>query len=266
LSILKAQAPGLPSYFILLTCSGRAILFRTSNAAVAHAYSGTPYPYVSQLGNDFFKSGLIRSETDYIVYEDMNGGFTPGLDIAFFKPRALYHTGLDDIRHASQGSLQHMLSTGLNTVENLANNLARKDFNYGGQPVYFDFLGGTFAEIKMGVLWIWNLVFLIVCPWILGTAFYGRNAVFGKVMLRGFGVASGAVFGTFIIVLVSMAIFSTTSSAVFLLHSFLTFLAGLRPSYNCPCVHPPSNIHHDLSYYTTQLYVETVNSKERIRY
>ena len=130
----------------------------------------------------------------------MNGGFAPGLDIAFFKPRALYHTPLDDIRHASQGSLQHMLSTGLNTVRNLANNVAKKDFNYGGPPVYFDFLGGNFVEIRMGVLWIWNLVLLIVCPCILGCAIYGRVVISGKVGLRGFGVASGAVLGSFIIV------------------------------------------------------------------
>jgi len=144
----------------------------------------------------------------------MNGGFTPGLDIAFFRPRALYHTALDDIRHASRGSLQHMLSTGLTTMTNLANNVGKKNFAYGGQAVYFDFLGGSFAEIKLGVLWIWNLVLLLLCPWILGTAFYGRVTVFGKVLLRGFGVASGAVLGGTVIVLVSMAIFSTTSPAV----------------------------------------------------
>jgi hypothetical protein len=144
----------------------------------------------------------------------MNGGFTPGLDVAFYKPRALYHTPLDDIRHASRGSLQHMLSTALTTVTNLANDVSKKNFAYGGQPVYFDFLGGNYAEIKLGVLWIWNLVFLLVCPWILGSAFYGRVVVFGKVMLRGFGVASGAVLGSFIIVLSSMAIFSSTSPAV----------------------------------------------------
>jgi hypothetical protein len=213
---LKALVPGTLLTIALLTDSGPALLFRTSNAAVARAYAGTPYPRVSQLGNDFFKSGLIRSETDYIVYEDMNNGFTPGLDVAFFKPRALYHTGLDDIRHASRGSLQHMILTGKNTLQNLANNVGRKDFAYGGQPVYFDFLGGTFAEIKMGVLWIWNLVFLLVCPWILGSSFFGRTKLFGKVMLRGFGIASGAVFGSFIIVLVSLAIMSTTCTAVLL--------------------------------------------------
>lgn len=190
------------------------MLFRSSNAAVASAYHGTPYPRVSQLGNDFFKSGLIRSETDYIVYEDMNGGFTPGLDVAFFKPRALYHTALDDIRHASRSSLQHMLSTGLTTVTNLANNVGKKDFAYGGQPVYFDFLGGNFAEMKLGVLWTWNLILLVLGPWLLGASFYGRIAVFGKVMLKGLGVASSAVLGSCIIVLVSMAIFSTTSPAV----------------------------------------------------
>ena len=107
-----------------------------------------------------------------------------------------------------------MLLTGKTTLQNLANNVGRKDFAYGGQPVYFDFLGGTFAEIKMGVLWIWNLVFLLACPWILGSAFYGRTKLFGKVMLRGFGVASGAVFGSFIIVLLSLAIMSTTCAAV----------------------------------------------------
>jgi Peptidase family M28 len=197
-----------------LTYSGPALLFRTSNAAVANAYKGTPFPRVSQLGNDFFKSGLIRSETDYIVYEEMNGGFTPGLDVAFFKPRALYHTGLDDIRHASQGSLQHILSTGLTTITNLANNVAKKDFAYGGQPVYFDFLGGNFAQIKMGVLWIWNLLLLLICPWILGSAFYGRITVYGKVILQGFGVASCAFFGGAIVVFSVMAILSRTSAAV----------------------------------------------------
>lgn len=145
----------------------------------------------------------------------MNGGFTPGLDVAFFKPRALYHTGLDDIRHTSRGSLQHMLSTGLTTVRNLANNVARKNFAYGGRPVYFDFLGGNYAEIRMGVLWIWNLLFLLACPWVLGSAFYGRVMVYGKVKLQGFGIASSAVLGSFIIALLSMAILSWTSPAVF---------------------------------------------------
>jgi len=107
-----------------------------------------------------------------------------------------------------------MLSTGLNTVSNLANNVGSKDFAYGGQSVYFDFLGGNFAEMKMGVMWIWDLLLLVLGPWILGAAFYGRITVMGKVMLKGLGVASSAVLGSFIIVLVSMAIFSSTSRAV----------------------------------------------------
>jgi hypothetical protein len=211
---LEGAGAGYPHPMINLTCSGKSILFRTSNAVVARAYAGTPYPFVSQLSNDFFKSGLIRSETDYIVYEDMNHDLTPGLDIAFFKPRALYHTSLDDLRHTSQGSLQHMLSTGLISVRNLADNVRTTSFAYGGQAVYFDFLGGSFAQIKLGVLWIWNLVFLLVCPWILGFAFFGRVKASGKVLLQGFGVASGSIVGGFIIVLVSMALISQTSWAV----------------------------------------------------
>ena len=240
---------------------GPALLFRTSNAAVARAYAGTPYPRVSQLGNDFFKSGLIRSETDYIVYEDMNGGFTPGLDVAFFKPRALYHTGLDDIRHASRGSLQHMLFTGLTAVTNLANNVGRQDFAYGGQPVYFDFLGGSFAEVKMGVMWIWNLVLLLVCPWILGSAFYGRITVYGKVILKGFGVASSAVFGSFIIVLVSMAIFSTTSSAVHPSEMVL-IVAGVCTSNACASVCASPHVYNAVSHHSTELSSSTCYLEE----
>lgn len=91
----------------------------------------------------------------------------------------------------------------------------KKSFAYGGQAVYFDFLGGMFAEIRLGVLWIWNLILLLVCPWILGSAFLGRVKASGKVLLQGFGVAAGSVVGGFIIVLVSMAILSQTNWPVF---------------------------------------------------
>ena len=148
-----------------------------------------------------------------MVYEDMNK-FTPGLDVAFYKPRALYHTPLDDIRHASRRSLQHMLSTGLTAVRNLANDVKRDTFAYGGQPVYFDFLGGNYAEIRMGVLWIWDLLLLLLCPWILGYAFHVRIKKLGNVMLKGIGVASSAIFGGIIIVLGSMALFCINQTAV----------------------------------------------------
>jgi len=213
-SILKVLVRGnslSPSH---LTCRGPAILFRSSNSAVAHAYSGVPYPRITQLGNDFFKAGLIRSETDYIVYEEMNGGFTPGLDFAFFRPRSLYHTPRDNIRHTSPESLQHMLSTGQITARNLANNVGKKNFVYGGQPVYFDFLGNGFAHIKMGVLWIWNLVLLLLCPWILGSAFYGRIKLHGKVMLQGFGVVIAAVLGSSVVVVIALYSLSKTSAPV----------------------------------------------------
>lgn len=148
-----------------------------------------------------------------------------------------------------------MLSTGLNTVTNLANNIGKRDFAYGGQPVYFDFLGGSFAEMKLGVLWIWNLILLVLGPWLLGASFYGRITVFGKVMLKGLGVASSAVLGSCIIVLVSMAIFSTTSSAVTPPHVILRLLiiVGVCTSYARACVFIAFNIHDILSYHPIAL-------------
>ena len=245
----------------MLNISGPALLFRSSNAVVARAYSGTPYPRVTQLGNDFFKSGLIRSETDYIIYEEMNDRFIPGLDFAFYRPRALYHTGLDDIRHTSRGSLQHILLAGLTSTRNLANDVSTESFAYGGLPVYFDFLGGRFTEIGMGAFWIWNLLFLLLCPWILGYAFYYRVKNYGKIRLQGFGVTVGSVFSALLIVLLSMFAMSKTSPAVW---PFMILLrvVGICTSYSCVVVRPCSHVYDILSGHKTKLFPSSVNSRE----
>lgn len=97
---------------------GRAILFRSSDQQVTGAYGGTKHPFGTVIGSDAFGMGAIRSQTDYVV---LNGVFGQrGLDLAFFKPRARYHTNQDDAKHTSKASLWHMLSSAVHTMIELS--------------------------------------------------------------------------------------------------------------------------------------------------
>src|SRR5689334_16069777 len=77
---------------------GRALLFRSTDREVTAAYAKTADPFGTVIGSDAFGLGFIRSGTDYSVLYDIYG--QRGLDLAFFKPRARYHTNQDDATHA----------------------------------------------------------------------------------------------------------------------------------------------------------------------
>ena len=76
---------------------GRATLFRTTDTEVTRAYGNSPFPFGSVVSADGFKQGLIRSQTDYVIFNGILG--MRGLDVAFMEPRARYHTDRDDARH-----------------------------------------------------------------------------------------------------------------------------------------------------------------------
>ena len=78
---------------------GRATLFRSTDMEVTRFYARSPYPFGSVLSADGFKRGLVRSQTDYIVFNGILG--LRGLDVAFIEPRARYHTDQDDARHSA---------------------------------------------------------------------------------------------------------------------------------------------------------------------
>ncbi|PIA16277.1 hypothetical protein COEREDRAFT_34346, partial [Coemansia reversa NRRL 1564] len=59
---------------------GRAMLFRASHPALVRAYKqAVPRPCASLIGNDAFKLGVVKSDTDYSVYTTRYG--IPGLDL-----------------------------------------------------------------------------------------------------------------------------------------------------------------------------------------
>ncbi|KAL2268529.1 hypothetical protein VTJ83DRAFT_3375 [Remersonia thermophila] len=143
---------------------GRAVLFRTSDREVTAAYSRrVPRPFGSVLASDAFGMGFIRSATDYSVLHDVYG--QRGLDLAFFQPRARYHTNQDDARHTSRGSLWHMLSAAIPTTEGLASGYGQAEPPSRG--VWFDLFGSAFVLFGLHSLFAWSLAVLIASPLVL---------------------------------------------------------------------------------------------------
>ena len=179
-----AQSPmaKFPHSFLNLEgagAGGRATLFRSTDAEVTNAYRRSPYPFGSVVSGDGFAMGLVRSQTDYVVFNGILG--LRGLDVAFMEPRARYHTDEDDTRHTSRNSLWHMLSSALATTQALTSDadlafegesLAKGgvDAGHGHRGVWFDLFGRAFAVFRLHTLFSLSVTLLVVAPvFLLGT-------------------------------------------------------------------------------------------------
>ena len=127
---------------------------------------------------DGFQAGLVRSQTDYVVLVDVLG--LRGLDVAFWHPRARYHTDQDDAKHTSVDSLWHMLQASMYTVKALSSDASdtflgpRADGakgkvknGSGTDGVWFDMFGKGFALFELRGLFAWSLTLLVASPLIL---------------------------------------------------------------------------------------------------
>lgn len=145
---------------------GRATLFRATDAEVAKAYRAAPYPFGTVLASDAFENGLIRSQTDYIVFNGIVG--MRGLDVAFFEPRSRYHTIEDSSRHTSKDSLWHMLSTALATTKALTSDTETDfDTGEGSRGVWFDVFGRAFGLLTLQSMFGLSVALLVVTPILL---------------------------------------------------------------------------------------------------
>jgi hypothetical protein len=162
---------------------GRAMLFRATDLEATKAYAKSPYPFGSIVADNAFKSGLIKSGTDYEVFDQYLG--QRGVDIAFYEPRSRYHTEDDDARHSSVNSIWHMLSAALATTERLSEVTGtvfsgdRSDGDQrlpqNGKPtrgVWFDLLGRAWGAFPLRGLFAWSLSLLVATPLILSVITY----------------------------------------------------------------------------------------------
>ena len=155
---------------------GRAALFRSTDTEVTKAYQTVRYPFGDCASGDAFSRGVIRSETDYVIFNGLLG--LRGLDVAFTEPRARYHTDEDDTKHTSVDSLWHMLSAALATVQALTSDTSSQ---FDGEPsgrgkvpsgkgttgVWFSFFGEKFAVFRLHTLFALSVTLLVVAPLVL---------------------------------------------------------------------------------------------------
>ena len=163
------------NYFLNLEgtgAGGKAILFRGTDYGIAKFFGKVRYPFASSIFQMGFGIGYIKSETDYKVYKEFGG--LRGLDVAFYKPRDIYHTLGDNIKNINQKSLWHMLSNTLDFVTAIVNDKIDLDddkIKSIGEPVdkRFDFpVFGTlfnhfFIIPQSSMIWL-NLVVLVAFP------------------------------------------------------------------------------------------------------
>lgn len=155
---------------------GRATLFRSTDTEVTRFYKSSKYPFGTVISGDGFNRGLIRSQTDYVVFHGELG--LRGLDVAFMEPRARYHTTQDSARYTSRNSLWHMLSASLATVQGLSSDTSSKsqgqtnvgnkiDGGRGTEAVWFDLFGRAFAVFQLHTLFAISVTLLVMTPLIL---------------------------------------------------------------------------------------------------
>ncbi|KAF9169500.1 hypothetical protein BGX21_009141 [Mortierella sp. AD011] len=132
---------------------GPSLLFRaTDHDIIRHYVDNAPFPHASVFINDVFQFELINSDTDYSTFIEHG---IPGLDIAFYQRRSMYHTITDTLPIQS---LFHMGSNAQATIAGLCNSdyldslapstelitepvpVSPRSW-FAGKSVFFDFLG-----------------------------------------------------------------------------------------------------------------------------
>ncbi|XP_062226190.1 uncharacterized protein LOC133924597 [Phragmites australis] len=128
--------------------SGKSTLFQgTDHWALESFAAVAKYPSAQIASQDVFRSGAIKSATDFQIYQEVAG--LPGLDFAYTDTTSVYHTKNDKMKLLKPGSLQHI---GDNMIAFLLHTAASPKFLKDAQQqkqenteqnkaVFFDILG-----------------------------------------------------------------------------------------------------------------------------
>jgi hypothetical protein len=125
---------------------------------------------------DGFKQHLVRSQTDYVIFNGELG--MRGLDVAFMEPRSRYHTVEDSTQYTSVNSLWHMLSAAIATMQGLTSDTSSifdgeatvKGGVHAGEgtdSVWFDLFGRSFVVFQLHSIFAVSVTLLVVTPLIL---------------------------------------------------------------------------------------------------
>lgn len=155
---------------------GKAVLFRSTDTEVTKFYRRAAHPTGSVVTSDGFRYRLVRSETDYAVFNGAYG--MRGLDVAFFNPRSRYHTIDDSTKYDSVDSLWNMLEAALAAVQGMADDTSSRfdsdssdegktAAGKGTDAVWFDIFSEGFALLQLHTLFALSVTLLVVSPLVL---------------------------------------------------------------------------------------------------
>lgn len=140
------------------TPGDKSMLFRTSGGFLDYSYMAVPRPLGFVVAQDIFNLGIVSSDTDWSVYKTS----IPGLDMATFSHRQIYHTMKDTT--IKPGAPQFLGDNILAIVKHILN--SNEDIPAqkpgGASHVYFSFLNSGFAVYPMHVSLILHIVFASV--------------------------------------------------------------------------------------------------------
>ncbi|KAH0829068.1 hypothetical protein J3R83DRAFT_2526 [Lanmaoa asiatica] len=159
---------------------GRPVMFRATNIAPLSSWTSShvPHPHANVIFADTFSRGVVRSATDYSVYEQAG---LDGLDFAFYRGRSRYHTLYDSISGMEGGkkALWAMMEATHGASLALANDDAvhAQPFTRQERPVYFELFGAALVVFSLETLFITNVVLLSTGPILLLLIAYSKQGV-----------------------------------------------------------------------------------------
>lgn len=185
--------------------------------AIENFASAAKYPSGQIVAQDIFKSGAIKSATDFQVYQELAD--LSGLDFAYADNTAVYHTKNDKLKLLKPGSLQHLgenmlaflLKAGTST--NLPKRNATNSSGKSGQDtaIYFDILGTYMVVFRQRFArMLYNTVIMqALLIWTTSVIIGGRPAMVSlalsslSLMLMWMCAIGFSVFVAFVLPLVS---------------------------------------------------------------
>ncbi|KAG9085946.1 hypothetical protein FRC06_003350, partial [Ceratobasidium sp. 370] len=157
----------LPTTFLNLEGAGnggRPMLFRTSSFDVTSAFRSVSRPHGSTLSSDAFKKRLVRSGTDFSVYEEAG---MRGLDLAFYRQRSRYHTKYDSVAWlGNKASLWLMMENALEAGNALVSRTVEQ--TKPTDAVYFDIFGRVMVVVSRRGMMVLNVMLLLIGPVTIG--------------------------------------------------------------------------------------------------
>ena len=186
--------------------SGPSLMFETigDDALPVARYAGAaPHPITSSLYATIYE--VLPNDTDLTVFKNRKDRKYNGLNFAFIRSAARYHTADDSVENLSPATLQHHGDNALAAVRSLST--GSWFLEQGSDAVFFDVLGFGVVRWPKG----WTLVLAIVALVLVAAAALRRRDGVGRGVLFGLlGFLGGVALAALLAVGLSMAIRGAT--------------------------------------------------------